>query len=52
MGIGAMAWYTGSINFTANMPQVVQQLQNVDYASALHTIQQNIHNWGISSWFG
>lgn len=52
VGIGAMAWYTGSINLPANVPQVVQQLQNVDYASALHTIQQNIHNWGISSWFG
>lgn len=52
MGIGAMAWYTGSINLSANVPNMLQQLQHVDYTSTLHALQQNIQNWGVSSWFG
>ena len=52
MGIGAMAVYTGSINLPASVPHVFEQLQHVDYSSALQVIQQNIQNWGIASWFG
>ena len=52
MGIGAMAVYTGSINLPASVPHVFEQLQHVDYSSALQMIQQNIQNWGIASWFG
>ncbi|KAL4402472.1 mitotic telomere tethering protein [Malassezia pachydermatis] len=53
VGLGAVAWYSGgNVNLSSAVPQVLQQLQRVDYASALNTIQNNIQNWGVSSWFG
>lgn len=52
VGLGAVALYSGNINLSATVPNVLQQLQHVDYASALQTIQQNIQNWAVSSWFG
>lgn len=52
VGLGAVALYSGNINLSTTMPNVLQQLQQVDYASALQTIQQNIQNWAVSSWFG
>lgn len=52
VGLGAVALYSGNINLSTAVPNVLQQLQQVDYASALQTIQQNIQNWAVSSWFG
>ncbi|WFD18922.1 hypothetical protein MCAP1_001135 [Malassezia caprae] len=52
VGLGAMALYSGNINLSSTVPNMLQQLQQVDYASALQTIQQNIQNWAVSSWFG
>lgn len=51
VGLGAMALYSGNINLSSTVPQVLQHLGQVDYASALQTIQQNIQNWAVSSWF-
>ena len=49
VGLGAAALYSGQLNL-ASMPGALHQLQNVDYASALSAIQQNIQSWGVS-WF-
>ncbi|WFD30815.1 hypothetical protein MSPP1_001839 [Malassezia sp. CBS 17886] len=55
VGIGAAAWYAGALDLsgvTSAVPSTLHQLQHIDYASALHTIQQNIQSWGsAASWF-
>ncbi|WFC99742.1 hypothetical protein MYAM1_002487 [Malassezia yamatoensis] len=60
VGVGAAAWYAGSLNLATAVPAAFQhlqrtdyqaalhQLQHIDYASALHTLQHNIQNWGTS----
>ena len=62
-GVGAAAWYAGTLNLATAVPVALQQLQrtdyssalqhlqHIDYSSALHTLQQNIQSWG-TSWFG
>lgn len=62
VGIGAAAWYAGTLNLATAVPAALNQLQrtdysaalhhlqNVDYSQALHTIQQNIQSWG-TAWF-
>lgn len=62
LGVGAAAWYAGTLNLATALPaafhhlqgtdytSAIQHLQNLDYSGALHAIQQNIQNWG-TSWF-
>ena len=63
LGVGAAAWYAGTLNLATAVPAALQQLQrsdyssalqhlqHIDYSSALHRLQQNIQSWG-TSWFG
>lgn len=44
----AAAWYAGALDLSS----AVQQLQHIDYHSALQAIQSNVASWNVASWFG
>ncbi|WFD06363.1 hypothetical protein MVES1_001708 [Malassezia vespertilionis] len=51
-GVGAAAWYTGTLNFTQALPAAIQQMQQLDYSSAVQAIQHNIQSWAtLAPWF-